>query len=65
MPHTVKIVKVGKSDKQRTKWELRKLKKCGGSWWKKSGEKERSFILKMGDDVSGEDKNKGRSKMGI
>ena len=41
------------------KLELRKLKKVWRQLLKKSGEKETSFILKMGDDVSGEDTNKG------
>ena len=47
MPHTVKIAKAGKSDKG-MKWELKKLKKCGGSWWKKSGEKVSISVKKVG-----------------
>ena len=59
MPHAVKIVKVGKSDKQRNEIRTKKIKKVWSQLVKKSGEKERSFIFKMGDDVSGEDTNKG------
>ena len=59
MPHAVKIVKVSKSDKQSNEMRSNKIKKMWSQFVKKSGEKESTFILKMGDGVSGEDTNKG------
>ena len=61
MTHSVKIVKVVKSDKQRNEMRTKKIKKVLRQLVKKSGEKN-SFILKIGDDVSGEDTNKDCSK---